>query len=590
MVGTCRIARGYLFFCAPLFVGLSGQDFENHEAIYSYAVDRILDTGDWLTPRLIPYDYPFLEKPPLKFWMIAAAVRTGLLPRDEFGFRFLDALLGALAFLYVFRIATALAGPLAGVASCFVLFTCDRLLFEHGLRGNNMEAALVLSYCAGAYHFARWNEGSVHARLHAVAAACSFVLAVMTKFVAAVFLPAIWAVSLVLRGGWRNEFRDRRRDMIVAAVVACAATAPWFAYQSVHQGADLWKLMFGVHVVQRFTTGLDPTHLQPWNYYFTELWEEFSRSGTQWIALAGLGVLAVRARREWRPRLLLIWAVLPIVAISFVSSKVFHYVYPFLPPLAIGAGAAVAAIVRLLARPTPGPARSSGRQRFDDVLLAGAIAATALAAWTVVAGPVRWSVGDTLVFRNSSIWRPLLIGAVLFIGGGHRGRIYLLLQIAVIPVMLPFSAYLQTIDRLNDIDRPLHALRECAVSMQVLPEQTRVYLPYDDLRTHSYYYYLHPLAPWAGNLNIETQEVQQHLPPEENKIIIFPRDDYGRFVRNLTEFGVATVQGDLPGMTSVVLPFSTAVVVLLPNELQGCAESIKAAGQGVETRMLTARE
>src|SRR5688572_5216175 len=59
-------------FCAPLLIGLDGWDLGNDEAIYSYAVDRILETGEWLTPRSIQVDGPFLEKPPLKFWMVAA--------------------------------------------------------------------------------------------------------------------------------------------------------------------------------------------------------------------------------------------------------------------------------------------------------------------------------------------------------------------------------------------------------------------------------------------------------------------------------------------------------------------------------------
>jgi hypothetical protein len=32
-------------FCAPLFIGLGEWDLRNDEAIYSYAVDRIIETG-----------------------------------------------------------------------------------------------------------------------------------------------------------------------------------------------------------------------------------------------------------------------------------------------------------------------------------------------------------------------------------------------------------------------------------------------------------------------------------------------------------------------------------------------------------------
>src|SRR4051812_6595022 len=101
--------------CAPLFVGLGNSDLASDEAIYAYAVDRIVETGDWLTPRLITTDAPFFEKPPLKFWILAGAMDAGVLPRNEWGFRAFDALLGAIGFIYVFLLGHALRGPVAGV-------------------------------------------------------------------------------------------------------------------------------------------------------------------------------------------------------------------------------------------------------------------------------------------------------------------------------------------------------------------------------------------------------------------------------------------------------------------------------------------
>lgn len=75
------------FFRLPLFANLREPEMRSDEAVYSYAVERILETGDWLTPRSIPTDGPFLEKPPLKLWLVAAGMRAGLLPRDELGMR-----------------------------------------------------------------------------------------------------------------------------------------------------------------------------------------------------------------------------------------------------------------------------------------------------------------------------------------------------------------------------------------------------------------------------------------------------------------------------------------------------------------------
>ena len=215
VVGTIAVLW---LFCAPLFVGLGNSDLANDEAIYSYAVDRILETGEWLTPRLIPYDGPFLEKPPLKFWALAGAMQAGLLPRGEFGLRFLDALFGATAFLYVFWLGRRLAGPVCGVVAVLVLFTHSQLLFEHGLRSNNMEAALFLAYCGGAYHFSRWAEDASRPRrtLHVFAVAAYVTLGFMTKFVAVLFLPLVCVAAVAWRSDSSERLRSGWRDWIVA--------------------------------------------------------------------------------------------------------------------------------------------------------------------------------------------------------------------------------------------------------------------------------------------------------------------------------------------------------------------------------------
>ncbi|MBE3132335.1 MAG: glycosyltransferase family 39 protein, partial [Acidobacteria bacterium] len=183
-----------VMFCLPLFAGLGRSDLQNDEAIYSYAVDSILETGDWLNPRSSPNpDVVFLEKPPLKFWMVALPMRLGLLPHNEFGLRFWDAVFGSLAFLYVFAIGRRMAGPFCGFVAVLVLFSFHPLIFDHGLRANNMEAPLVLAYCGGVYHYLRWSEleGPRERRRHALAVGMWFFLGFMTKFVAAAFLPMI---------------------------------------------------------------------------------------------------------------------------------------------------------------------------------------------------------------------------------------------------------------------------------------------------------------------------------------------------------------------------------------------------------------
>ena len=56
---------------------------------------------------------------------------------------------GSLAFLYVFSFGRRLAGWSCGVVAVLMLYTFGDLIFTHGLRGNNMEAALSSPTRAG---------------------------------------------------------------------------------------------------------------------------------------------------------------------------------------------------------------------------------------------------------------------------------------------------------------------------------------------------------------------------------------------------------------------------------------------------------
>ena len=286
-----------VMFGQPLFVGLDKWDLDNDEAIYSYSVDRILETGEWLTPRSIMVDGPFLEKPPLKTWIVAAGITLGL-PHDEAGLRFFDALFGLAAFAYVFVIGRRLSGWLCGFTALFFLHTCWPLVFEHGLRTNNMEAALVLTYCGGVYHFFGWTEAVTgrQRRMHAWMVTLFFVFGFLIKFVAALFLPVVLATAFLWQGEVRSRLRAGWLDWVLPAVAAVVLIAPWFVYESFVQGRHFWQTILGEHVIQRFTSHLFPTHVQPWHFYFTRT---FTSAGQPpfplFLSIVGLAVLVWRA-------------------------------------------------------------------------------------------------------------------------------------------------------------------------------------------------------------------------------------------------------------------------------------------------------
>jgi 4-amino-4-deoxy-L-arabinose transferase-like glycosyltransferase len=594
------IALIILVFGVPLFLGLGAADMRNDEAIYSYAVQRILETGDWLLPRTIPDDFPFLEKPPLKFWLVAAPIAAGVLPLDEFGLRVWDALFGALSFVYVFLLGRSLGGVVCGGTAVLMLFSLPSLVFEHGLRSNNMEAPLLLAYCGGLYHFARWLQpprSSPEALpMHAAAVTAYFVLGFMTKFVAAFFLPMICGAALLLMpGGWRR-FCSAWRDWRWPAVAAVAIGAPWFVYQTQQFGAHFWRVIFGAHVYTRLTGFLDPQHLQPWNAYFLWTWRDFSVANGAWLGVAGLVRLVAGAWTGRPPlaRMILLWWALPFVLISLGTSKIFHYAYPFLPPLALGAGwvvsdaarwidgrlAGVAPMSALMSTAPVAGSRSPRWRIASRVLVTCATLFVGAAIWTAMAGRLTWKVDGEPLIRNSSIVRPIVVAAVLLLLAGHR-RIAVRTGItAGFVLILPIEGYHRILERMTAPDRPLGVAGECAANIRRsgVPVGEGFYNAAALAADHPYYYYLRHTGPWLlADHPVDDQLQRRLFVAGAQTPIVLSRKDYELLtVRIATLWTAHGETASRPPLTGIAREDS--VVVLLPGPYAACVAPAVAAG------------
>jgi 4-amino-4-deoxy-L-arabinose transferase-like glycosyltransferase len=534
-------------FCVPLFIGLGRTDLENDEAIYSFAVDKIIETGDWLNPPLSPHnEATFLEKPPLKFWIVAAPIALGLLPHNEVGLRVWDALFGGVAFLYVFAFGRRLAGPICGLIALLVLFLYQPLLFNHGLRQNNMEAPLVLCYCGAIYHYLAWltTERAPRRRWHVLAICAYFFLGFMTKFVASFFLPIILAVAWVTDRAARQRLREDVRHWLIGAAAFLALASPWFIYQMTREGMGVWRVMISEHVYLRFTGSLDVSHIKPWSFYFTTLYEELERSGTVWLCLAGAVVLLVHTVRERRREQILVlsWFFVPMALMSIGTSKLQHYAYPFLPPIALAAGYGPAWILRagrryvesgmeILQRRIGGVQWRSG---VRYALLALATIAVALSIVTFVVGQVVWRVGDVQIFRNSHVARPLAVAVVLAILAG-RGMLAarLLWPVALLLAVIPVNAYENVWKRTFVEEHPLRTARDClqraretelAAGRSAPPPyaigEHRWFL-------HSYYYYLHRAGGWERAETFNQRAVDAGLlAPGQQRPIMMEEETY----------------------------------------------------------------
>lgn len=559
-------------FCFPLFIGLGSSDLGNDEAIYSYAVESILTTGDWLSPRSSPNaDIPFLEKPPLKFWIVAAPIWFGLLPYNEFGLRFWDAVFGTLAFVYVFLLGRRAGGAVSGLMAVLVLFAHGPLLFEHGLRSNNMDAALVLAYCGGVYHFLRWTTGAdARGRAKQIAAVAGwFFLGFMTKFVAALFLPFVLGVTALMLPGPRRVLAQDWRRWLLAGTAVLALALPWFLYQAAVRGDEVWRVMFGEHVFTRFTQYADPLHVQPWHFYIRQAWTELTRAGSAIWVVFGLAVVVTHAARRRRTEdvVILLWLVLPVALISLGSSKLYHYFYPYLPPLALAAGAGVAwtaaALCSRLAGITILDWRAAGWLRIAGGVLAVAGAGVALA--TAIEGGVRLAVGQQVIFRNTSLARPIVVAlaGLLLAVPLRTGALLALAMLLQLAVPTPLSAYAANLKQLRVRHRPLGALSTClreTAARNAAAGAGAVYAPVsEEAFLHPYFYYLRGEGWHLSEADDAT--VRAALSAEERpRPVVIDRQRFAAFLERT---------GPLP-RPPIQIPQPT-VVILLPGPFEECS-------------------
>jgi 4-amino-4-deoxy-L-arabinose transferase-like glycosyltransferase len=538
-------------FCLPLFFGLGRTDVENDEGIYSYAVDQILINGDWLNPRASPDEAAiFLEKPPLKFWIVALPIRLGLLPHNEVGLRFWDALFGAVSFLYVFAIGRRLGGMLCGLISVIVLFVYEPLLFDHGLRGNNMEAPLFLCYCGGIYHYLAWGtlEDTKRRRRHIIGVAGYFFLGFMTKFVAALFLPVVLAAtSLMLPDTRRRLFADFK-FWVAAGAGVLALTAPWFIYQQLTSGSAVWSVMFGAHVFQRFTASLDASHLHPWNYYWVTLWKDFTHMGTSWLALGGVILLCVDAWRLKRLEHLtvLAWLFIPLGLMSAGTSKLYHYCYPFVPPVALAVGFGPAWLARtgaehidraMTAIHDRMTAARTWSRFVRNALLVATFIAAGLAVATLLLGSVHWRIGGVTIVRNSHVARPLLVALVLATLSG-RGVMAarIIFPTALLMLVLPINGYEDVLRRIKVEAHPLRSARDCLTGVRGAQLAAGGAAPgiyaigERKWFLHSYYYYLHHVGGWDRTDDVNNEFLNDALfVPGRQRPVLIGDAEYGRY-------------------------------------------------------------
>ncbi|NLX04666.1 MAG: glycosyltransferase family 39 protein [Phycisphaerae bacterium] len=306
------------------------------EGRYALVAKRMLLTGEWLVPQT---DGPYFDKPPLYFWLTAASFK--LFGATDFGVDFAARLVPAagavLAVLATYLLAAALFNHLVAMISAGTLLSTAAMI---GLgKFVRMDVYLIAFVTLAMWAFIKGYSDPQRRRWF-ILMYPPIALGVLTKGPIALLIPA--AVILLFLLLQRRLGLIWRLKIILGLAVVIAIAGPWFLYMAREfpgepgQPNFLREFFYSQHV-ERFNSDKH-------GHADGSLIEYFS--GLAVGLLPWTGLIAVAAARrfrsawrrdenDWRSQFLLIWAIFVVAFFAFSQTKLWHYGFPAIVPLAI---------------------------------------------------------------------------------------------------------------------------------------------------------------------------------------------------------------------------------------------------------------
>lgn len=302
-----------LFFHGLTGTGLLGPDEPRYAAIGR----EMARSGDWITPRL--WGRPWFEKPPLLYWMTAAAFSAGLGP--DLAPRLPVAIL-SVAFLLFYYVVLRREGLAPFLSTVILGTTAGWLAYSHTAV---TDLPMTAAFSAAMLLALPWIDRGDRRVLPGAAALLG--LAVLAKGLVplALALPAAWM--------GRRRLRDLLRPAPVAAFLIVAA--PWYIAVIARHG---WTFIDEFFIKQHFERLATETlqHVQPFWFYAPVLLAGLF----PWIPLVPLAC-RTRLYADPKRRFLLLWIAFGFVFFSVSKNKLPGYMLPLFPPAAALLGAAL---------------------------------------------------------------------------------------------------------------------------------------------------------------------------------------------------------------------------------------------------------
>lgn len=301
---------------------------EGDEAIYAQIAREMLASGDWLRP--VWQGEPIYARPPGAYWPLALG---HAIFSDEMAVRAPLALVCTAQVALVAYLGTRWFGARAGLAAGLTLAVSD--LFLGYARYVESEPFWITATVAAvlAWDYSREQTHRRAATIFGIALA----LAALTKQLVgllALLAPITEALSVDARARDGAPPVSIRKRLVASGLAFAAVWLPWHVAAVARDGWLPMRLQYVGNIVER---SLQSQHARTSALFYVQEIVRSERVGAALFVL-GLVAAAARARFDLRARLVLAWALVPLVIFSVARSRYDYYVLAAYPAFALAAG------------------------------------------------------------------------------------------------------------------------------------------------------------------------------------------------------------------------------------------------------------
>jgi 4-amino-4-deoxy-L-arabinose transferase-like glycosyltransferase len=312
-----------------LFAHLGFPLLDPDEGLYAAIAQEMLSRGDWVIPHV--NGLPYLEKPPLYFWLTALTFR--LAGPTEWAVRLWSALATLGTVLLTWRIGRRLYGGRAGLYAGLVLATVvGNALY---VRKASTDQLFVFCLTLAVYGFLRDAERPDRGRARFLWFYVGAALAVLSKGFLGLVFPVV-IVGIGLAATRRLALRDL--NLARGAAIFAALAVPWHVRAAMRSST-----LFGFYVLDNHLLRfLDARRFVEDDVPISTL--GFLVASFLWAFPWGVFALARPASdaspaARWRP-IVAAWAVVIVGLFALSRFKHEYYALPAFPALALLVGAA----------------------------------------------------------------------------------------------------------------------------------------------------------------------------------------------------------------------------------------------------------